>query len=406
METFQIFSGKRLDDVLRAIIASAKQAVETEAADYLMNVNEEAYISHLKDRFSLDPLVLHLDRVQASSEERYVEPRERFASMEPGTKYRKQVITYHLPFSGDAGLLRFQPNPGLVWSMAIYVHDDAICFEVIDYTGVADDIKRTADRQLGTIRTQWEHQAKQVNAFNASLEATVRQMVGERKKELMSKRSVLDQLGVPIRKSKNVPATFTVPDVRKKVFSKPPASATVKVFTPTLAPTIYNEILQTIFDMGKTFERLPSTYADKDEPTLRDFLILQLEPRFEGSTTGETFNKAGKTDILIRYEKANIFVAECKFWEGKAQHFKTIDQLLSYLTWRDSKTAIVNFVKRKEIVPILNEITGNTPQHPCYVRTIETKEQGSWQVFEFSLPNDPDCKITLTILSFHLPPLK
>ena len=75
---------------------------------------------------------------------------------------------------------------------------------------------------------------------------------------------------------------------------------------------IYREILQTIHETGKVFERLPRTYADKDEEALRDHLILELEPRFAYSTTGETFNKQGKTDILIRHEKSNLFVAECK----------------------------------------------------------------------------------------------
>ncbi len=106
-----------------------------------------------------------------------------------------------------------------------------------------------------------------------------------------------------------------------------------------LDETIYQEILKTIHETGKVFERLPSTYAGKDEESLRDHLILQLEPRFEYSSTGETFNKSGKTDILIRHQKSNIFVAECKFWGGAKKHFETIDQILSYLTWRDSKTA-------------------------------------------------------------------
>ena len=131
-------------------------------------------------------------------------------------------------------------------------------------------------------------------------------------------------------------------------------------------------------------------------------MILQLEPRFEGSTTGETFNKTGKTDILIRYDKNNVFVAECKFWDGKAHHVKAIDQILSYLTWRDSKTAIVYFVRRKDISPVLKEIAEETPKHANFVRRIGEKHP-SWQMFELHLPGDEGCKIRLTILAFHTP---
>lgn len=64
-----------------------------------------------------------------------------------------------------------------------------------------------------------------------------------------------------------------------------------------------------------------------------------------GSATGETFNKKGKTDILLRHAGNNAFVGECKFWKGEKSFLSTIDQLLGYLTWRDSKTAVIMFVK-------------------------------------------------------------
>jgi len=92
---------------------------------------------------------------------------------------------------------------------------------------------------------------------------------------------------------------------------------------------------------------MPSTYSNKGEEDLRDHILLVLEPRFQGSATGETFNKTGKTDILLRFEGKNVFIAECKFWNGIKLFFETISQLLAYLTWRDSKAAVIIFVKTK-----------------------------------------------------------
>jgi hypothetical protein len=37
---------------------------------------------------------------------------------------------------------------------------------------------------------------------------------------------------------------------------------------------------------------------------------VQLNRHFEGAATGETFNHRGKTDILIRVDGKNIFIAE------------------------------------------------------------------------------------------------
>jgi hypothetical protein len=55
----------------------------------------------------------------------------------------------------------------------------------------------------------------------------------------------------------------------------------------------------------------------------------------------------GKTDILIRIDGKNIFIAECKFWTGPKGFTETIDQLLGYLSWRDTKAAIVMFNRKK-----------------------------------------------------------
>lgn len=78
---------------------------------------------------------------------------------------------------------------------------------------------------------------------------------------------------------------------------------------------------------------------------LRDHFLLQLNGHYEGGATGETFNASGKTDILIRAENRNVFIAECKFWRGKKAFDEAIDQLLGYLTWRDSKCALIVFNK-------------------------------------------------------------
>ena len=175
-----------------------------------------------------------------------------------------------------------------------------------------------------------------------------------------------------------------------------------KLQESSIGDDIYQEILQVIHDTSKVFERLPKTYADKDEEALRDHFILQLEPRFEGSATGETFNKSGKTDILIRHEKSNIFVAECEWWAGPKKHLEKIDQLLSYLAWQDSKTAIVCFVGRKNFSSTLKKIVGITQQHSCYVKYVGAKDE-TWHNFEFHLPGDLERKISLSVLAFHLP---
>jgi hypothetical protein len=386
-------------------IEHMKEQVRVEQADYILNVNEGEYIEHLISHTAIDPLVLHFEGMEASSREERISA-EQFPfgfSVTPGRSYAKPIITYHLPVTGDLELLHCIPSPRVVMTHLVRLEEGGISFEFIDYYGDADRIKRDADNIIDTLRQQSAYLAKNVADFNSSLRNHADTAFKTRKEQLLKQSNTLANLGIPIRRATRMPQTFAVPAQRKQVAPRPAvASAPPRPPDPALDAAIYNEILQTIDDTGKVFERLPRTYADKDEEALRDHLILQLEPRFEYSTTGETFNKSGKTDILIRHEKKNIFVAECKFWRGEKVHFETIDQILSYLTWRDSKTAIVYFMDTKEMAAPLKAIETSTPNHNCYFR-LNSRKTSSWFDYTFHLPSDSGVEIRLTVLCFHLP---
>jgi hypothetical protein len=127
--------------------------------------------------------------------------------------------------------------------------------------------------------------------------------------------------------------------------------------------------------------------------------LLMLSPHFH-STSGEVFNRNGKTDILIRHEKANVFVAECKFWSGETGFNQTIDQLLSYLTFRDSLAAILCFNRNQQQDPVLKKIPEAASKHPCYVRR-RAAGGASFFEFDFHLPNDDSRGTRLAVLCFY-----
>jgi hypothetical protein len=171
---------------------------------------------------------------------------------------------------------------------------------------------------------------------------------------------------------------------------------------PALDDGIYERILEAIHEIGRGIERNPRIYEGRNEETLRDQLIVALEPQFEAATTGETFNRSGKTDILMRHEGKNLFVAECKVWRGPQQHQETIDQILRYLTWRDSKAAIVYFVKGQQIQSPLLQIERSTSSHANYVN-LDGKREESWFNYVFHLPGDAERRLQLAVLCFHFP---
>lgn len=216
---------------------------------------------------------------------------------------------------------------------------------------------------------------------------------------------MLHSLGVPVKKNNNASSTFSipVPDMRKKIkMGKPDVKEIGYTPEPSLDKESYNGILSLIHDVGREFERLPSLYAGKEEEHLRDHFLMMLEPNFTGSATGETFNKKGKTDILLRYEGTNVFIAECKFWKGKKVFLNTISQLLGYLTWRDSKAAVIMFVPNKEFSSVIQIVKDSISEHQNYVEHLNDKDE-TWLNYTFHLNDDRNRIVNLAVMLYHIP---
>lgn len=171
---------------------------------------------------------------------------------------------------------------------------------------------------------------------------------------------------------------------------------------PSLATAMYEQILQIMTNMGSSMERLRPTFARADEETLRDHFLVQLNGRYAGQATGETFNASGKTDILIRAQDRNVFIAECKFWDGPRSLVDAIDQLLSYTCWRDTKTAVLLFNRGTAFSTVLEKIPGTLQQHPNFVRGADfASETGFRCVLHHR--DDARRELILTVLAFEVP---
>jgi hypothetical protein len=154
--------------------------------------------------------------------------------------------------------------------------------------------------------------------------------------------------------------------------------------------------------MALVLERSPSAFEGMKEEDLRQHFLVQLNAQYEGMATAETFNFQGKTDILIRYEGKNVFIAECKFWKGEKAFLSTIDQLLKYTTWRDIKTAILLFNRGKNFSAVLEKIPQVVKSHECYKRDIERKEETEFR-YVLHQPDDPNRELILTVIAFNIP---
>ena len=403
-----IFAEQRLSEFLGQRHDIIRQKIQTRDEQYILNVNEVQFVQHLVSSYSLERLQIHFDKKNMSEGKRFIS-----ASEHPSTfQFRfsngveRLVLTFHVPVSGTLELLRCQPSSRIMWSENISVRGGELLYEMICYKQDKDAVEREFGQFKGHVQKQLENVNTEVEQYNASLQKFIEDVFAQRKNELLKKNSFVASLGIPLKKRANVPSTFSVPVAPPKRIRIEPPTVGSEAFAPdpTMDVQAYNDVLQIIHDVGKQFERMPATYTDKDEESLRDHILMMLEPRFEGSATGETFNKSGKTDILLRYRGTNLFVGECKFWSGKKGFHKTIDQVLNYLTWRDSKAAVIMFVRNKEITPVLKTVEEETPAHPCFDSFIKCADE-SWYDYSFHLPEDSNRSVKLAVLVFHIPPV-
>lgn len=180
----------------------------------------------------------------------------------------------------------------------------------------------------------------------------------------------------------------------------------IKIVTPPdpkMGQAMYDDIIQTINRAMKGFEQKKGLYSAMGEEEIRDYLISHLEGRYTSTTaTREALNKSGKTDVLIKHEdQTNLFVAECKFWSGQAGFAATINQLFNlYLTWRDSKAAVIIFVDNINFTPVLATIKATITSHPYFVRYVKDTDLSSFS-YIFHFPNDPSKEIQLEVMVYH-----
>jgi hypothetical protein len=209
-----------------------------------------------------------------------------------------------------------------------------------------------------------------------------------------------------MRKRDESPKTY-IADVlvRRPSPSIPPASATTRsiALEPVISDAVFDHILEVIRGAAEAMERTPKTYAGMGEEDRRQVLLTALNTHYRGQTTAEAFNMGGKTDILVRHpEGRNLFIGECKFWEGVKGFVATIDQLFGYTAWRDTKLAIVMFVREKDLTSVVEKARAALESHAQFVALrhaaseIELRATMSW-------PGDERRHADLNVFFVHVP---
>ncbi len=400
-----LFSQSMLE-MIEAAKAEVRSNINNEKPDYISNVVDDEYLDFVTTNFDYGNLnVVEGSLRLVDTTEKVSREKDQF--FQGHYEVRRQSLTFEIDLEGDMRLLFLQPGNRLVWSPEAYVKGSSLTFNIDDWNNNPAQVKQDMETYQKNLITQLQNVNREASTFRGQVREYAAQYLVNRKAQLQNFNQTIVGLGVPIARKDVVPQTFAIPSERvaKKVevISKVKTASPVHrpaLPDPLIALAIYEDILETIHGVCKVMERLPNIYKGRDENSLRDLLLLYLEPRYT-SASGEVFNSQGKTDILIRYENHNVFIAELKFWKGQQLFNETIEQLFRYLTWRDSKTALVIFCKSKDFSAIISEVKTQLESHGLIASEVTLQDE-SWFKCKLSFPDDSTKEVFLSVLLFHL----
>ena len=379
-------SRRRLDDYLRDRLQRALDELARITPDELLAENAEVLVAALLDKHMPTEIAVDWDQPTRSPvDEVSTEVRDQFDHDEIYTVPASKIVV-SFPISGTAEMLDYQASTFGIGGKDGQISGGHVVVEVVARTLNAEVIRARIEqlKQSITKRVGWAN--ADLAKFRSTAEQALRNAHTSRKDRILNDRAVEDALGIPVRTS-SAPRQ-PVAAHRKQVTLKKRQEQSIFVPEPELGEAIYQDILDVVRSWATSLERTPSTADKLHEEELRDLLLGMLNGYWRGAAGGELFNGSGKTDILIREGDRNAFIAECKMWRGPKAVAEALDQLLSYLVWRDSKAALIVFIKTADPAATVDKLHAAVEAHPGHVLTSDAGNLRSRAEYIFTADNE------------------
>lgn len=349
---------------LRKVLENQRQKmrgkIDRYSNDEIMANDLELLADNCFEEYKIEPVIIEKEEfnkrsiVQQKNQKR-VDPFFQDAYHKDYIEVDGIEAKFFFPYTGDDNLFKCQAS---TFSISGYPNVELVnSYLVLTYQAALNELQSQGDKNK--LIVQLEHDLESIksgvgyanadaNAFNGGLRGIAMKLLEDRKKNIEQFFSISQMFEVPLQKSEF--ATTHIPMQRKIV---PIAKKYNNEQTYCIADSEYKFILETIKHNGSTYERTPSSYKTMHEEDLRNTLLAALNGMYQGSAMGEAFRGKGKTDICIEKDNRAAFVAECKMWTGQGAVEDAVNQLDSYLTWRDCKTALIFFVRNKDFLRVL-----------------------------------------------------
>jgi len=387
----RFFQPTTIDDHFKAFWSKIKTEVERFPQDQIVSADAEELSSQFAEKYKVECPVLgtdiSYDAPPFSAETRYT------------------VVAVHVPYSGCGDMFRCHGRSSPVMEVDADITPSFLVIRFrIDTTRVHDlpaEVQGTIKRineGLNSINDSIKH-------LNPDLKTKAKFYISERKAQFAGHSRLLENLqktGFNLRLRDDGSERIIVP-VKPKQIKIAQAQSAKSPQNYELSLADYDAILQVIRDMMTVCERSPSAFTNMVEEHLRTVLLVALNGMFKGDATAETFNGAGKTDILIKVNGNNIFIAECLIWDGQ-EHFKKklTEQLFTYSTWHDSKLAAIVFNRKKNFSASVEKMRETAAGLDNVVAPMSYGVPNGCR-HKLRRTDDPQKEFLLTCLAFEVP---
>ena len=401
------FSDYDLGSVISTKQNELHEKIDSLPNEIIMANDIELLAENLYQEFFIEPVVIGEEIVtkRKISQKKIKKRIDPFWADVKGIEYIEVdgvVACFSYAFQGEMVLFKCRastfslsgyPEIILDESMISFIFEKPL--EEMQQENAHDTLLNELGRNLESIKSGISFANKDINLYNSSLKEKCLTQLCKKKEKVISYFEIAKKFEIPIEKKEY--STHHIPLVRKIV---PVAKKYDREDYYYLTDNDYIDILSAIKHTASTYERTPLSYKSLHEEDFRNTLLASLNATYKGQVNGETFRNHGKTDICIEQKNRAAFVAECKMWSGKGEIESAIYQLDSYLTWRDCKTALIYFVRRKGFFQVL-ESAKETVKNISGIHEFKELDKNEYDCLLFSKSNIGQ-RVRIRIFLFNL----
>lgn len=395
-----------LADVLESRLAELHAKVAQVPDATAVGLDRDEWVHELVRRFQVQPpQPVHGEEVEVEALGRRVRDVTNLAGVTFGLNewgnVQRDTINFQatITFDGDTELLLCAPDGGAAYVPVETISATSVSqgfFYVLESSGSAE-FEQELGSWKGQVLAGAARVADHVRSWNERLPDAASAAVDTHLKKISVAAEFTAGLSFAVSGREDAPPRIRTPTITA-IRSEVPRAGAVPREQPTLG-RYFDEILATLESGLRAIERTPARYRDWKEPELRDTLLIPLNSQYQGGAQAEAFNASGKTDILIRVDDENLFIGECKIWSGAKEFDAAIDQILGYSTWRDSRLALIVFVRNKAMADTMQtaqQVLENRPEFEHWVTGARGRKA------HIRWPDDTARTATIALLGCHV----